>query len=169
MTFPDPSHVRRRAFLGFTLLELLVVVAIIGILATILVAALQRAMATGRNTKCRSNLHQIHSLALAGATSVGAGFQSLNTTNAFQFGGTETYSVSNRSIFACPCDKRTALPTSFISYTNGPYNQIGMSGGNETNIVYLDARTNVYRHEVKKLVRNVVYLDGHVGTISNNN
>lgn len=44
---------------GFTLLELLVVIAVISILAALLLPTLGRAKESGRSTACLSNLHQI--------------------------------------------------------------------------------------------------------------
>src|SRR5690242_2834007 len=44
---------------AFTLVELLVVMAIIVLLAGLLLPALNRARASGRSAKCRSNLHQV--------------------------------------------------------------------------------------------------------------
>jgi len=48
-----------RRDLGFTLIEILVVVAIIGILAGLLLPVLARARAAGKSTACKNNLSQI--------------------------------------------------------------------------------------------------------------
>ena len=45
--------------IGFSLVELLVTVAIIAVLAALLLPALSRAKESGRTTACQGNLHQI--------------------------------------------------------------------------------------------------------------
>jgi len=50
---------KRPAWLGFTLLELLIVVAIIGLLAGLMMPALSKARAYAYTTVCKSNLRQL--------------------------------------------------------------------------------------------------------------
>ncbi|MDZ4656974.1 MAG: DUF1559 domain-containing protein [Bythopirellula sp.] len=60
MTFIDPPINPRRSFAtGFTLVELLVVISIIGVLIALLLPAIQAARETARTCTCRSHLRQI--------------------------------------------------------------------------------------------------------------
>lgn len=67
-----PSHTRsRRIPCGFTLIELIVGIAIIAILATVLLATTSRVREGANSTKCLNNLRQIGSLAALYAADTG--------------------------------------------------------------------------------------------------
>jgi prepilin-type N-terminal cleavage/methylation domain-containing protein/prepilin-type processing-associated H-X9-DG protein len=58
-TRSDTSHSQVTHFLGFTLIEMLVVVAVISILATLLLPTLSRARDGARIVHCKNNQHQL--------------------------------------------------------------------------------------------------------------
>lgn len=69
MPFSGRSHAGMRGSAGFTLVELIIVMAIIGLLVAIIVPALRLCQVQARRTVCLSNLHQIGTAAIAYAAS----------------------------------------------------------------------------------------------------
>jgi prepilin-type processing-associated H-X9-DG protein/prepilin-type N-terminal cleavage/methylation domain-containing protein len=61
---PCIPRVRQHRLSGFTMVELLIVVAIITMLASLLLAALSSAKEAGRRAKCASNMRQLATLAI---------------------------------------------------------------------------------------------------------
>jgi prepilin-type N-terminal cleavage/methylation domain-containing protein/prepilin-type processing-associated H-X9-DG protein len=89
---------------GFTIVELLIVIAIIGILTGILLTAISRARESGRRTQCASNLRQI---------SFGLIMYANENKETFPNGGATAMTdlnvlypdyVSERKVFKCPSD-----------------------------------------------------------------
>ena len=83
-----PSASSRRNTPGFTVVELLVVIAVIGILIALLMPAVQQSREAARRTQCRSRLHQLslaihnyedtHQTYPIGAITVGPSFRPLS-------------------------------------------------------------------------------------------
>ncbi len=89
---------------GFTIVELLIVIAIISILTGVLLHAISRARESGRRTQCASNLRQI---------GFGLIMYSNENKETFPNGGATAMTdldklypdyVSERRAFKCPCD-----------------------------------------------------------------
>jgi prepilin-type N-terminal cleavage/methylation domain-containing protein len=135
--FQSPARLSKASF---TLIELLTVVAIIGVLAALLVPALGRARERGRQVGCSNNLRQIGQ-GIAMFASDNNGVVPYSTTNNPAAAG--IFDRSNRSlgllsnyvsrsvkIFRCPSDTRsmsrpvTNFP-SFLTITNSCSYSIG--------------------------------------------
>jgi prepilin-type N-terminal cleavage/methylation domain-containing protein len=114
----------RPAVSGFTLMELLTAIAIIGILASLLLPSLSKSKERARITQCLSNLHQV---------SVGMRMYASDDNDLYPLSGDEipwdmidnrTHrtgwmqqildQVANKEVFRCPSDRR-----SLYSYFNG--------------------------------------------------
>ncbi len=107
---------------AFTLLELLVVMAVISILAALLLPALGRARESGRATACLSNLHQI-GIALQLYVQDNhnrlpfMNDKSLTTTNPYPPPDVVLSNyLGNLNILRCPSDRRQVFETTGSSY-----------------------------------------------------
>jgi len=100
---------RRR---GFTLIEMLTVIAIIGVLAGLLLPALNSARERGRRIACLSNMKQIGVAILSYA-----GDHQNHTPTAMGNSGSTTWDAAltngytTAKVFQCPDDRRPSTPT----------------------------------------------------------
>lgn len=127
---------------GFTLIEMLVVIAIIGVLAAILIPVFMSAREKGREASCLSNMRQI-GMAMSMYTQDHSDciIPGTNNGNSWGIGLLLNYTQS-KDIFRCPDDPTTgsgnyqpvsyALPKTFAystvgpgSYTNSPGETLG--------------------------------------------
>ncbi len=169
---------------GFTLMELLIVIGIIGLLAGILLPVLSRAKESARRTQCASNIRQIGMGLIMYANENEEVFPqdvttvverpSMRSLNMLY----NTY-ISDKKIFKCPSDAKVTKLTNAgmsISTANDSFDQIECSYGYDYTHTQADdagvalvsdrppanpsAIANSPNHKGRG--QNVVYIDGHV-------
>ncbi len=111
---------------GFTLVELLVVVAIIGILSALLLSSLRSAMSNGKRAQCASQLHQLHVAFTLYANDNSSNFPNINNDAPDGAQGFAAYlsnyvENTNPALFRCTNPSGTA-PTDSYYYLNDNFN-----------------------------------------------
>ncbi|HEX4085769.1 MAG TPA: type II secretion system protein [Chthoniobacteraceae bacterium] len=162
----------RKGNIGFTLMELLVVIAVISILAALVVPVYNRTMATTRSAGCLSNLRQ---LGMALSSYLGdhnfimpnlRAARSSTSDNVPVIDNTLNQYVTEPKVFACPADNQNLWQSTGTSYywNNGIDLQsvanlsfLGIQGGSRIPILVDKAAFHpTSSHQV-----NILYADGH--------
>ena len=176
----DRSHRRRTPARGFTLVELLVVIGILAVLASLLLPALGRAKESARAAGCVSNLHQM-GIALLAYTDANRNRLpwmrdrpiDTNTPAIDALPGVETVlksELGNTNVLRCPSDRaglfeKTASSYSWNSLLNGQDADhlvvLGLSFNPHAIPVFFDKESFHAARGPAKAV-NYLYADGHI-------
>ena len=169
--------------MGFTLIEVLVVIAIIAIVMALVMGGLSAALDASAAAKCKNNLHNLSEALNARAADTGSGYPGTVSTwvNLLQ----QPYpglAPIEAALFVCPKDTVPAPPPGYSSYAiNGAADQSGkllLKRGDDGHkilmVEYLKPVANVvgpnpdvwsaqaaFRHRGRM---NVLFCDGHVDT-----
>lgn len=166
---------------GFTLVELLVVVAIIGILASILLPVLSKARELARRTHCASNLKQMGTALhmytydndMAFPTTIGSNDASGELQS---LGKLYDQYITDKKIFKCPSDggvseinvlSLTTTVTSFTANTCSYGYDDNHTSADDPGVVIVADRLGTdtsawLSNNHNKKGQNVLYIDGHV-------
>jgi len=169
-----------RPYRGFTLLELLVVIAVIGVLASLLLPVLGRVKESGRSAACLSNLHQIgialqlyvdannNRLPVMRDRSPDTNSPATNTLPSVEV--VLRTELGNTNVLRCPSDKdhvyeQTGSSYSWNSLLNGQnadsLKVLGMNFDPHAIPVFYDKQSFHAARGPNKAV-NYLYADGHI-------
>ena len=157
---------------GFTLAELLVVLAIVGVLAALLVPVTGHTIETSRSAKCVANLRQL-------GTALGLYLNEHNQTmptllagrtgrsqdGAFIDNTLDAYVAGSVAVFACPSDGGEAARSGTSYYWNQALNGQAVGSLNflnnydRTQVIVLADKASYHPYLVNKV--NFLYADGH--------
>jgi prepilin-type N-terminal cleavage/methylation domain-containing protein/prepilin-type processing-associated H-X9-DG protein len=157
---------------GFTLLELLVVVAVIGVLAAIVFPVYRRVLESGRATACLSNLGQI-GVGLAAylgdnnniMPSLKTAREALTDEEPVIDNTLDKY-VRAKEVFACPADAKFARKTGTSYFWNVTLNGQALGSLNFLGLVDQHSRIPILSdkegfHPYTENKVNILYADGH--------
>ncbi len=164
---------------GFTILELLVVISIIGILAALILPSLREAKRQARQVNCKENLHAVAvalRMYLNRSNDImprAAQMPSLGLNNLPRIADVLAPHLSDRKTLKCPSD----VETNFFAREGSSYEYRSMLGGERVSDSFLsrhwgEARTPVM-HDYKPFhgepgepgAANYLFADGHVGDL----
>jgi prepilin-type processing-associated H-X9-DG protein len=162
----------KTACAALTVLELLVVIAVIALLSTLIVPAYTRVVQTGRATACISNLRQIGvglSAYLADNNNMMPVLKSARELLADQvpvIDNTLDKYVTTKSVFACPADRKFAAASGTSYLWNITLNGQTLGNLNFLGVVDEHSRIPILAdkegfHPYTKDKVNILYADGH--------